>query len=161
MPCARASTKGLPFQLAMAICNAMRDDSASSFRATPPVPSRPGICSALALGGLALGHKPHAQRRPSLDQMDVPRLHLPMTPRIHSSLHVGVCLLGATHIDLSSTLTPVQTTWPAVDRTTRTKSQRQKTTLLVMQHSSTLHAVSADCKVKVKDNGYQLLNGNI
>jgi hypothetical protein len=70
----------------MALCNAPRDASASSFRATPPVPSRPGIRSALALAGLALGHNPHAQRRPSLDQMGVPRLHLPMAPGIRSAL---------------------------------------------------------------------------
>ena len=82
----RTSTKGLPFQLAMALCNAPRDASASSFSATPPVPSRPGIRSALALAGLALGHNPHAQRRPSLDQMGVPRLHLPMAPGIRSAL---------------------------------------------------------------------------
>jgi hypothetical protein len=52
------------------------------------VPSRPGIRSALALAGLALGHKPHAQRRPSLDQMGVPRLHLPMAPGIRSALNL-------------------------------------------------------------------------
>jgi hypothetical protein len=74
----RSSTKELPLQLGMALCNAPRDASASSFRATPPVPSRPEIRSALALAGLALGHKPHAQRLPSLDQMGVHRLHLPM-----------------------------------------------------------------------------------
>jgi hypothetical protein len=91
-PAARASQssvrqpKGSTFQLAMALCNAQRDDSASNFCATQSVPSRPGISSALALVGLALGHKPHAQRRPSLDQMGVPRLHLPMAPGICSAL---------------------------------------------------------------------------
>jgi hypothetical protein len=70
----------------MALCNAPRDASPSSFRATPPVPSRPGIRSALAIAGLALGHTPHAQRRPSLDQMGVQRLPLPMAPGIRSAL---------------------------------------------------------------------------
>jgi hypothetical protein len=58
------------------------------------VPSRPGICSALALAGLALGHKPHAQRRPSFDQMGVPRLHLPMAPGIRSALALAGLALG-------------------------------------------------------------------
>jgi hypothetical protein len=74
--------------------HAPRDASASSFRATPTVPSRRGICSALALAGLALGHKPHAQRRPSLDQMGVPRLHLPMAPGIRSALALAGLALG-------------------------------------------------------------------
>jgi hypothetical protein len=43
---------------------------------------------------LALGHKPHAQRRPSLDQMGVPRLHLPMAPGICSALALGGLALG-------------------------------------------------------------------
>jgi hypothetical protein len=58
------------------------------------VPSRPGIRSALALAGLALGHKPHAQRLPSLDQMGVPRLHLPMAPGIRSALALAGLALG-------------------------------------------------------------------
>jgi hypothetical protein len=58
------------------------------------VPSRPGISSALALAGLALGHKPHAQRQPSLDQMGVHRLHLPMAPGICSALALAGLALG-------------------------------------------------------------------
>ena len=88
----RPSTKGSPLQLAMALCDAPHDDSASSFNTTPTVSSRPGISSALA--GLALGHKPHAQRQPSLDQMGVPRLHLPMAPGIHNVLALAGLALG-------------------------------------------------------------------
>ena len=58
------------------------------------MPSRPGIRSALALAGLALGHTQHTQRQPSLDQMDVPGLHLLMVPGISSVLALAGLALG-------------------------------------------------------------------
>jgi hypothetical protein len=95
MPDTRAHVnQGVAISTGYGLCNAQRDSSASSFRATPPRPSRPAICRALALAGLALGHTPHAQRRPSLDQMGVHRLHLPMAPGILSALVLAGLALG-------------------------------------------------------------------
>jgi hypothetical protein len=45
--------------------------------------------------------------------------------------------------ELSSPLAPAQTPWPAVARTTTTKSRR-KTTLLALQHSAVLSSVAHD-----------------
>ena len=95
MPDARAHVnQGVAISTGYGLCNAQHDSSASSFRATQPRPSRPEICRALALAGLALGHTPHAQRRPSLDQMGVHRLHLPMAPGILSALVLAGLALG-------------------------------------------------------------------
>jgi hypothetical protein len=59
-----------------------------SFRATPPVSF---TTDAVAKPSLSRpGHKPHAQRRPSLDPMGVPRLHMAVAPGIRS----GTALAG-------------------------------------------------------------------
>ena len=89
----RTSTKGLPSQLAMALCNALRDDSAFLV-ATPSVLSTcmPTRATGLYLDRSALALKPsyaaqpHAQRRTSLDQMCVQRLHQPTAPASRSAL---------------------------------------------------------------------------
>jgi hypothetical protein len=57
VPC--PSTKGLPFSVVMATCNAPRDASDSRFRATPPVPFTTDAVTKPSLSGP--GHKPHAQ----------------------------------------------------------------------------------------------------
>jgi hypothetical protein len=102
----RTSTKGLPFQLAMALCNAPRNDSA--FLATLPVPStcmptrEPGLNldrSALALKS-SYAAQPNTQRHTLLDPMCVHRLHPPTAPASCSTLALkkpGPCRAGHNH----------------------------------------------------------------
>ena len=105
VPC--PSTKGLPFSVVMATCNAPRDASDSRFRATPPVPFTTDAVTKPSLSGP--GHKPHAQRHPSLDPMGVTRLHMDVAPGIRggtalAGLDLG--LYGRRNLRSRGSLTP-------------------------------------------------------